>query len=74
MQHPDEQHAKRDIFNIGEVQGNVVVQNRKSLPRSRNEQILLKAVRDEVETRLASSLHHAVFLNLGKQAQPEQVS
>lgn len=42
MQHPDEQHAKRDIFNIGEVQGNVVVQNRELSARSRNEQILLK--------------------------------
>ncbi len=74
MKYPDEQNAERDIFNIREVQGNVVVQNREPSPaRSRNEQILLRAVQDEVETRLASSLHNAVFLNLGKEAQPDQV-
>ncbi|MGK7894483.1 MAG: NACHT domain-containing NTPase [Xenococcus sp. (in: cyanobacteria)] len=41
--------------------------------RSRNERILLRAVQDEVKFRLANSLHNAVFLILGKEAQPEQV-
>jgi hypothetical protein len=60
----------RDQINVESIQGNLVVHKQERL---RNEQILLKAVRDEVETRLASSLHYAVFLNLGKEAQPDQV-
>lgn len=60
----------RDQINVENIQGNLVV-HRQERPRS--EQILLKAMKDEVETRLASSLHNAVFLNLGKEAQPDQV-
>jgi GTPase SAR1 family protein len=73
MERGEGQHAERDIFNIGEVQGNVVVQNTVQVSRPRNEQILLRAVRDEVESRLAGSLHNSVFLTLDKEAQPEQV-
>jgi hypothetical protein len=60
----------RDQINVDNIQGNLVVHKQE---RPRNEQILLKAVRDEVEIRLASSLHNAVFLNLAKEAQPDQV-
>jgi DNA polymerase III delta prime subunit len=73
MEQPDSQRAERDIFNIGEVHGDVVVQNQSMYVRDRNEKILLMAVKDEIESRLASSLHNAVFLTLGKDAQPEQV-
>lgn len=73
MDRQGDHHANRDIFDIGTVQGNVIVQNRESAARPRNEQLLLNQVRDEVKARLESSLHHAVFLNLEKESQPEQV-
>jgi GTPase SAR1 family protein len=73
MERGEGQHAERDIFNIGEIQGNVVVQNTVQVTRPRNEQILLRAIRDEVESRLAGSLHNSVFLTLDKEALPEQV-
>lgn len=41
--------------------------------RSRNLQILIRAVKDEVYSRLNSSLYNAVFFNLGKEAQPYEV-
>ena len=41
--------------------------------RPRSEQILLKAVKDEVESRLQQSLHNAVSINLGIENQPRQV-
>jgi DNA polymerase III delta prime subunit len=63
----------RDQINIEENRGTVVVQNLERLSRSRNEKILLRVIKDEVQSRLDSSLHNAVFLNLGKDAQPEQV-
>ncbi|MGA1262956.1 MAG: NACHT domain-containing protein, partial [Prochlorothrix sp.] len=42
--------------------------------RPRNEQILWEAVRDEVRDRLVQSLHNQVLINLGKDAQPQQVN
>ncbi len=41
--------------------------------RSRRESLLLKQVNDEVASRLAQSLHNAVFIHLGMQPQPQQV-
>lgn len=41
--------------------------------RSRSESLLLQAVKQEVVSRLDQSLHNAVFINLGKQPQPQQV-
>ncbi|MBW4582140.1 MAG: hypothetical protein KME42_21450 [Tildeniella nuda ZEHNDER 1965/U140] len=41
--------------------------------RSRSQTLLLQAVKQEVISRLDQSLHNAVFINLGKQAQPQQV-
>jgi DNA polymerase III delta prime subunit len=41
--------------------------------RSRDEQTLLKAVGQEIHSRLAQSLHEAVLINLGKEAQPDRV-
>jgi predicted NACHT family NTPase len=41
--------------------------------RSRIEQQLLQAVKDEVETRLKYSLHNAVLINLGMENQLKQV-
>src|SRR5579883_257066 len=74
MPDPGGQHANRDLFNIQEVKGDVTVINQDRPPtRLRDEHTLLMAVRDEVASRLHQSLHHAVFLNLGKAAQPEQV-
>ncbi len=58
--------------NIETVQGNVLLADQRQ-PRSRSLSILLKAVREEVESRLAQSLHQYVLINLGKQVQPEQV-
>lgn len=41
--------------------------------RSQTEQLLLAAVKREVNARLKQSLHNAVLINLGKEAQPRQV-
>lgn len=41
--------------------------------RPKNERILLAAVKEEVTARLRQSLHNAVLINLGKEAQPQQV-
>jgi predicted NACHT family NTPase len=41
--------------------------------RPRNEQLLLKIVKDEVESRLKQSLHNAVLINLGMESQPNQI-
>lgn len=43
------------------------------LNRPRREQLLLQAVKDEVEVRLQSSLHNVALINLGKQVQLEQI-
>ncbi|MBD1846937.1 NACHT domain-containing protein [Cyanobacteria bacterium FACHB-63] len=58
----------RDQYNIE----NYVVQDR-SRKRPDQEMIWLKAFEKEIEGRLASSLHNRILINLGKQAQPEQV-
>ena len=50
-----------------------VLQEKRKAERPRNERLLLQAVKDEVVTRLKQSLHNAVLINLGKEAQPEQV-
>ena len=72
MDQQSDQNADRDIFNVG--QGNVTVVNHERQPkRSRNEQILLQQVKVEVSDRLRQSLHNAVLINLGKEAQPEKV-
>lgn len=41
--------------------------------RSRTEQILLQAIKDEVNARLKQSLHNEVLIQLEKELQPEQV-
>jgi NACHT domain len=41
--------------------------------RSLTEQILWRAVQEEVDDRLRQSLHNQVLINLGKEAQPQQV-
>ena len=41
--------------------------------RSRDEQTLLKVVGQQIYSRLAQSLHNAVSIELGKEAQPKQV-
>lgn len=59
--------------NIINQPGTVIIQGREKPVRPRSEQLLLQAISDEVNGRLAQSLHHAVLINLGKQVQPEQV-
>ncbi len=51
----------------------LVLQEKQKAQRPRNEKLLLQAVKDEVIARLKQSLHNAVLINLGKEAQPEQV-
>jgi predicted NACHT family NTPase len=58
--------------NIINQPGTVIIQQTK-LERSRSESLLLRAVADEVTSRLSQSLHNAVLINLDKQIQPEQV-
>ncbi|MBD2504865.1 NACHT domain-containing protein [Anabaena azotica] len=41
--------------------------------RSKNERILLSAVKEEVTLRLSQSLHNVVLINLGKESQRQQV-
>jgi predicted NACHT family NTPase len=72
MKQPGDQQADRDIFNI-DNKGTVTVINQPVPQRSRSEFLLLDAVKKEVISRLSQSLHNAVFINLGKQAQPQQV-
>ncbi|WP_414581669.1 NACHT domain-containing protein [Scytonema sp. PCC 10023] len=50
-----------------------VLQEKRKAERPRNERLLLQAVKNEVVARLKQSLHNAVLINLGKEAQPEQV-
>jgi predicted NACHT family NTPase len=50
-----------------------VLQEKQKAQRSRNEKLLLQAVKEEVVARLKQSLHNAVLINLGKEVQPEQV-
>jgi DNA polymerase III delta prime subunit len=50
-----------------------VLQEARKANRSRNEKVLLTAVKQEVTARLKQSLHNAVLINLGKEQQPEQV-
>lgn len=59
--------------NIFNQPGTVVIHQAEQPSRSRVEQQLLQIVRQEVESRLRQSLHNAVLINLGKEAQPEQV-
>ena len=63
----------RDQINFENVQGNVILPEDRRVERSRSELILLKAVSDEVTSRLSQSLHNAVLINLDKQVQPQQV-
>jgi hypothetical protein len=51
----------------------LALQEKQKAERPRNEKLLLQAVKDEVVARLKQSLHNAVLINLGKEAQPEQV-
>jgi hypothetical protein len=44
-----------------------------STPRSPSEQQLLNQVKAEVASRLSQSLHSAIFINLDKESQPQQV-
>jgi predicted NACHT family NTPase len=62
----------RDQYNFETVQGNVHIHGQPDRPR--NEQVLLQAVGQEVESRLEQSLHNAILINLDKEAQPEQVN
>ena len=61
----------RDQINFENVQGNVILPEDRRVERSRSELILLKAVSDEVTSRLSQSLHNAVLINLDKQVQPQ---
>ncbi|NJM58802.1 MAG: NACHT domain-containing protein [Synechococcales cyanobacterium RU_4_20] len=47
--------------------------NTSAIARSRNEKILLKAVRAEVRDSLAQSLHHNILINLPKAFQADRV-
>jgi Effector-associated domain 10/NACHT domain len=51
----------------------LVLQEKQKAERPRNEKLLLQVVKDEVFARLKQSLHNTVLINLGKEAQPEQV-
>lgn len=51
----------------------LVLQEKPKAERPRTEKQLLTIVKEEVVARLKQSLHHAVLINLGKEAQPEQV-
>ncbi len=51
----------------------LVLQEKQKAKRPRTEKLLLQAVKEEVAARLKQSLHNAVLINLGKEAQPEQV-
>lgn len=51
----------------------LVLQEKQKAKRPRKEKLLLQAVKDEVVARQKQSLHNAVLINLGKEAQPEQV-
>jgi predicted NACHT family NTPase len=51
----------------------LVLQEKQKAQRPRNEKLLLQAVKEEVVSRLKQSLHNAILINLGKEAQPEQV-
>lgn len=61
----------RDQNNFENVYGNVNIG--RSRQRPEKEIIWLKDFEKEVEGRLATSLHNQILINLGKQAQPEQV-
>ena len=51
----------------------LVLQEKQKGKRLRTEKLLLQAVKDEVTARLNQSLHNAVSINLGKEAQSQQV-
>ncbi|WP_318780946.1 NACHT domain-containing protein [Dendronalium phyllosphericum] len=51
----------------------LVLQDKPNAERPRTDKLLLTIVKDEVVARLKQSLHNAVSINLGKEAQPEQV-
>jgi ABC-type amino acid transport system permease subunit/DNA polymerase III delta prime subunit len=51
----------------------LVLQEKQKAERPPNEKKLLQAVKDEVVARLKQSLHNAALINLGMEAQPEQV-
>ena len=59
----------RDQINI--ENGNVLLQNQSA--QNQNEQLILKKVNLEVNSRLEDSLHNRIFVNLDKQSRPEQV-
>lgn len=61
----------RDQINI-ERAGDVHIHGQPDRPR--NEQVLLQAVGQDVESRLEQSLHNAILINLDKEAQPDQVN
>jgi predicted NACHT family NTPase len=62
----------RDQINIERVGGNVLLNSQEAV-RPDAEKDLLEVVRGWVESRLEGQLHHAVKLNLQKEAQPQQV-
>lgn len=71
---------QQGILNNSSVDGNLMVgsitQNVNPIPsvqRPRNEKRLLQDVKKEVAGKLKQSLHNAILINLGKEAQPEQV-
>ncbi len=71
---------RQEILSNSPVGGNLtmgnITQNINLTPpaqRHHNEKQLLQAVKEEVAARLKQSLHNAVLINLGKEAQPEQV-
>ncbi len=51
----------------------LVLQEKQKAERLRNEKLLLQAAKDEVVARLKQSLHNAILINLGEEAQPDQV-
>jgi hypothetical protein len=59
----------RDQINI--ENGNVLLQNQSA--QNQTEQLILKKVNLEVNSRLEDSLHNRIFVNLDKQYRPEQV-
>src|SRR6476646_4671302 len=69
---PGDRNVVGDRNTIYQVHGNYI--QAPSTPRSPSEQKLLSQVKAEVADRLRQSLHSAIFINLDKESQPQQVA
>jgi DNA polymerase III delta prime subunit len=74
-QRPHNQHARRDIFNIKRLIGNItIINNDQQSKRSRDEQKFLEWVKQEQVGKALSIVHTERPIALRKQLQPKQVS